>query len=216
MKAGNWLKIGFPVFLILLIGTGIAAMRLTMRDPQAHAHTAVDRLLFQPVKAFNFHLTDHNGRPVSLDQFRGKAVFFAFGFTHCPSICPTTLAHFAAIKEALPKSVRDRVVFLFISVDPERDAPEHLKQYVTFYDPEFLGATGDVTALRSAAYKFKASFKKEKPAADNPGAYNVDHTADAYLIGPDGRWIMTYPFEELGNAGPIAADLANAVIRSKP
>lgn len=203
-----WKKLAFPLFLIALVALGIGGAQLAMRDPQAHAHGAVEKLLFKPVEAFNFKLTDHNGQPAELKDFRGKAVFFAFGFTHCPSICPATLSHFTAIKEALPADVRDKVQFLFISVDPQRDSPEQLKDYVTFYDPSFIGLTGDSTALLSAAYKYKASYTKEKPPGDNPMIYNVDHTADAYLIGPDGRWMMAYPFEELPKAQVIAADIA--------
>lgn len=213
MSAPAWKKFAFPAFLLLLIAVGIAGARLAMRDPQAHAHGAVDKLFFQPVDAFNFQLTDHHGKPAELKQFRGKTVFFAFGFTHCPSICPATLSHFTAIKEALPADVRGKVEFLFISVDPQRDSPERLKEYMTFYDPAFLGLTGDTTALRGAAYKYKATYTRQKPAADDPQNYNVDHTADAYLIGPDGRWMMTYPFEELPKARSIAADIAKVASR---
>lgn len=208
MSAPAWKKFAFPAFLTLLIAGGIAGARLAMRDPQAHAHGPVEKLLFKPVEAFNFKLTDHNGQPVELKQFRGKTVFFAFGFTHCPSICPATLSHFTAIKEALPADVRDKVQFLFISVDPPRDSPERLKEYVTYYDPAFLGLTGDTTALLGTAYKFKASYTREKPSAEDPQIYNIDHTADAYLVGPDGRWMMSYPFEELPKAESIAADIA--------
>lgn len=208
MKSPAWKKFAFPVFLAVLIALGILGARLAMRDPQAHAHGPVEKLLFKPVEAFNFQLTDHNGRPVELKEFRGKTVFFAFGFTHCPSICPATLSHFTAIKEALPAEVRDKVLFVFISVDPSRDTPERLKEYVTFYDPAFLGLTGDSTALMSAAYKYKATYTREAPRDGDPQNYNIDHTADAYLIGPDGRWMMAYPFEELPKAESIAADIA--------
>ncbi len=213
MSAPAWKKFAFPTFLIGLIAVGIAGTQWAMRDPQAHAHGAVEKLLFTPVEAFNFQLTDHNGKPAELKQFRGKTVFFAFGFTHCASICPATLSNFAAIKEALPVDVRDKVQFLFISVDPQRDTPERLKEYVTFYDPAFLGITGDTTALRGIAYKYKATYALGKSAADDPQTYNVDHSADAYLVGPDGRWMMSYPFEELPKAQSIADDIAKAASR---
>lgn len=202
-----WKKLAFPAFLAVLIGAGILAARVALRDPQAHAHGAVEKLLFRPVPAFDFTLTDHEGRTVSLRDFRGKTVFFAFGFTHCPSICPATLSHFAAIRDALPEELRDKVQFVFVSVDPERDTSGRLKEFVTFYDPSFLGLTGDSTALRAAAYKYRASFTKGRPAPDDPNTYNIDHSADAYLIGPDGRWMMAYPFEELPGAEAIARDI---------
>jgi Uncharacterized protein SCO1/SenC/PrrC, involved in biogenesis of respiratory and photosynthetic systems len=215
MKPSSWKKFAFPIFLAVLIVLGIVGARLAMRHPQAHAHGTLEKLLFRPVEAYNFELTDHDGRRVNLKQFRGQTVLFALGFTHCPSICPATLSHFAAIREALPDDVRDKVRFLFISVDPERDTPERLKEWVTFYDPEFLGLTGDVTALRGVAYKYKATYTKGKPAADDPLNYQVDHSADAYLIGPDGRWMMAYPFEELPKAESIARDIARVARSAK-
>jgi protein SCO1/2 len=208
VKTPNWKKFAFPVFLIVVVGLGIAGARLALRDPQAHAHGKVEQMFFQPVEAYDFELTDHNGRPAKLSQYRGKTVFFAFGFTHCPSICPATLAHFVAIKEALPADVRDKVQFLFVSVDPQRDSPERLKEWVTFFDPDFIGLTGDTTKLRGIAYKYKATYTMGRPAADDPKNYQVDHSADAYLIGPDGKWMMSYPFEELPKAHSIAGDIA--------
>ena len=209
----SWKKFVFPVFLAVLIAAGIAGARLAMRDPQAHAHGTLGKLLFHPTEAYNFKLTDQEARPVELKQFRGKTVFFAFGFTHCPSICPATLSHFTAIKEALPLNVRDDVVFLFISVDPERDTPGRLKEYLAFFDPQFVGLTGDTTALLAAAYKYKASYTVGKPAPDDPESYLIDHTADAYLIGPGGLWEMAYPFEGLPETQKIARDIAKAAER---
>ena len=211
----------FPAFLILLVVGGIIGVQLTMRDPQTHVHGPIDRLLWRKVPAFNFALTDHNGRPVELAQFRGKVVVFSFGFTNCPNICPATLSHFAAIRKALPEASRDKVQFLFISVDPDRDTRERLARYVPYFDPSFLGLTGSVQDLAKAAYAYKASYKKEKPKADDPKNYFVDHTADAYLIGPDGMWELSYPFEELPKKDMIARDIAKLAapaekIRSAP
>lgn len=215
VPAPLWKKLAFPAFLMLLIALGVAGMRLTMRDPQAHAHGPIEKMLFRPEEAFNFKLTDHNGKPMELKQFRGKTVFFAFGFTHCPSICPATLTHFSAIKDALPANIRDKVVFLFVSVDPQRDTPERLKEFVNFYDPAFIGVTGDTMALKSAAYKYRASYTFGKPEAGDPQNYSVDHSADAYLIGPDGRWMMAYPFEDLPKADVIARDIGKLNTGSK-
>ncbi len=202
-----WKRLAFPAFLAVLVAGGIWGAMLASRDPQAHAHGPLEKLLWRPVEAFNFRLTGPDGNPVELKDYRGKTVFFAFGFTHCPSICPATLSHFAAIKDALPERVRDKVQFIFVSVDPERDKPERLKEFVGFYDSAFLGLTGDSTALQSTAYKFKASYSKVRPAEGDPVDYSVDHTADAYLIGPDGMWVMSYPFEELVHADEIAKDI---------
>ena len=139
----------------------------------------------------------------------------------CPNIGPATLSHFAAIRKALPEASRDKVQFLFISVDPDRDTRERLARYVPYFDPSFLGLTGSVQDLAKAAYAYKASYKKEKPKADDPKNYFVDHTADAYLIGPDGMWELSYPFEELPKKDMIARDIAKLAapaekIRSAP
>lgn len=219
--APRWKKFLFPAFLILLVAGGIAGSMLATRDPQKHVHGWLDRLLWRKVPAYNFRLTDHNGQPVELAQFRGKVVVFSFGFTNCPNICPATLSHFAAIRKALPEASRDKVQFLFISVDPDRDTRERLARYVPYFDPSFLGLTGSVQDLAKAAYAYKASYKKEKPKADDPKNYFVDHTADAYLIGPDGMWELSYPFEELPKKDMIARDIAKLAapaekIRSAP
>ena len=219
--APRWKKFLFPAFLILLVAGGIAGSMLATRDPQKHVHGWLDRLLWRKVPAYNFRLTDHNGQPVELAQFRGKVVVFSFGFTNCPNICPATLSHFAAIRKALPEASRDKVQFLFISVDPDRDTRERLARYVPYFDPSFLGLTGSAQDLAKTSYAYKASYKKEKPKADDPKNYFVDHTADAYLIGPDGMWELSYPFEELPKKDMIARDIAKLAapaekIRSAP
>ena len=205
--APRWKKFLFPAFLVLLVAGGIAGSMLATRDPQKHVHGWLDRLLWRKVPAYNFRLTDHNGQPVELAQFRGKVVVFSFGFTNCPNICPATLSHFAAIRKALPEASRDKVQFLFISVDPDRDTRERLAKYVPYFDASFLGLTGSAQDLAKAAYAYKASYKKEKPKADDPKNYFVDHTADVFLIGPDGLWELSYPFEELPKTDMIARDI---------
>lgn len=206
-------KFFLPVLLTVLIVAGIFGAQIALRDPQEHAHGKFGKLLFRPVEAYDFQLTDHHGRPVRLSQFRGQAVVFAFGFTNCPNICPATLAHFANIRKALPPGVRDKVQFLFIGVDPERDTPEKLGEYVPFFDPAFLGLTGSPTALQGTAYKYKASFAKNPPRGDDPADYFVDHTADTYLISPEGKWVMSWPLEELAKTGEVAREIARVAGR---
>jgi len=205
----------FPVFLVVLVVGGIAGSVLVTRDPQTHVHNWFDRLMWQRVPAPDFTLTDYNGQSVSLSQFRGKVVLFSFGFTHCPNICPATLSHFAAIREALPEAMRDQVEFLFISVDPERDTPERLKEYVPFFHEDFLGLTGTEAALRDIVYRYKASFVHGKPRGGNPLDYFVDHTADVFLVGPDGQWELSYPFEELPKTPMIVDDIVRLLPESQ-
>ena len=127
-------------------------------------------------------LTGHDGKPRTLADFRGKAVVLFFGFTHCPDICPTTLADMAGVLKQLgPDS--DRVQLLFVTVDPERDTPQVLAQYVPAFDPRFLGLYGDVAATQRAAQEFKIFFEKRKSG----DSYSVDHSGQSYVIDPQGR-----------------------------
>lgn len=127
-------------------------------------------------------LTDHNGRPRTLEDFRGKVVLLFFGFTHCPDVCPTTLADLAgAVKTLGPDA--DRVQVLFVTVDPERDTPEALAKYVTAFDPRFLGLHGDAAATRKTAQEFKIYYEKRKTG----DSYSVDHSGQSYVIDPQGR-----------------------------
>jgi protein SCO1/2 len=130
----------------------------------------------------SLQLTDHTGRARSLEDWRGKAVVLFFGFTHCPDVCPTTLADVSnALKQLGPDA--QRVQVLFVTVDPERDTPEILGKYVTAFDPGFLGLYGDAAATRSAAKEFKVYYEKRK----TDGGYTVDHSGQSYVIDPQGR-----------------------------
>ncbi|MCC6194294.1 MAG: SCO family protein [Burkholderiales bacterium] len=129
-------------------------------------------------------LTDHTGRPRTLADFRGKAVVVFFGFTQCPDVCPTTLSTLAAaMKELGPDA--DRVQVLFVTVDPERDTPALLAQYVPAFDPRFIGLTGDAAAIDKVAKEFKIIYQKQP--GPTPGSYSVDHSAGVFLFDPQGR-----------------------------
>ena len=144
-------------------------------------------------------LTGHDGKPRTLADFRGKLVLLSFGYTHCPDICPTTLADLAAaLKKLGPDAAR--VQLLFVTVDPERDTPEVLAQYVPAFDPGFLGLSGDVAATRRAAKEFKIFYEKRPGSA--PGAYTVDHSAQNYVLDAQGRLRLFV------RPGRIAQDLA--------
>ena len=130
----------------------------------------------------SLELTDHMGRPRKLEDFRGKAVVVFFGFTHCPDICPTTLADLSgAIKQL--GSDAERVQVLFVTVDPERDTPDALAKYVGAFDPRFLGLYGDMAATQRVAKEFKIYFEKRKTG----NSYSVDHSGQSYVIDPQGR-----------------------------
>ena len=130
----------------------------------------------------SLELPDTSGRVRHLEDFRGKAVVLFFGFTHCPDVCPTTLADLATVMKSLGPDA-ERVQLLFVSVDPERDTPEDLAKYVSAFDPRFLGLRGDLPATQRVAKEFKIYFEKRKQGA----SYTVDHSAQSYVIDPQGR-----------------------------
>jgi len=132
----------------------------------------------------SFALTDHDGTPRTLADYRGKAVVVFFGYTQCPDVCPTTLAALAeAMKDLGPDA--DRVQVLFITVDPDRDTPALLAQYVPAFDRRFLGLYGDAEATARTAKEFKIIY--QKVPGSSVGTYTMDHSAGTYVFDPQGR-----------------------------
>jgi len=132
----------------------------------------------------DFALADHTGKPRTLADFRGKVVVIFFGFTHCPDVCPTTLAELAAALKKLGGD-GDRVQVLLVTVDPERDTPQILSQYVTAFDPRFLGLRGTAEETARVAKEFKIIYQKVAGArTDN---YTMDHSAGTYIFDTLGR-----------------------------
>lgn len=133
----------------------------------------------------DFSLQSADG-PVSLADFRGKVAVLYFGYTFCPDICPTSLNLIAEGLRQLTPDERSRVVALFVSVDPERDKPAQLKQYVQFFGPEFVGLTGSPEALAEVARRYGVIYARQKSGTENPMAYSVDHTSETYVIAANG------------------------------
>ncbi|MBI2286744.1 MAG: SCO family protein [Nitrosomonadales bacterium] len=136
-------------------------------------------------------LTDHNGKTRTLADFRGKAVVLFFGYTQCPDVCVTTLADLAQMMQLLGSDA-DKVQVLFITVDPERDKPEMLMQYVPAFHPSFLGLYGDAQATAQAAKAFYVAYEKRPTAS----GYNMDHTVGAFLVDPNGKVRLRAPLAQ--------------------
>lgn len=134
--------------------------------------------------AKDFSLIDHNGKPRTLADFKGKAVVVFFGYTQCPDVCPTTLSEMAGVMQQLGP-LADKVQVLFITVDPERDTPELLASYVPAFDPRFLGLVGDKEAISKVTQEFRVFY--QKVPGKEPGSYTMDHTAGSYVFDPQGR-----------------------------
>ncbi|WP_211231702.1 SCO family protein [Ottowia thiooxydans] len=154
--------------------------------------------------AKNFQLTDFNGKPRTMEDFKGKAVVIFFGFAQCPDVCPTTLAELAEAKKLLGAD-GDKLQGLFVSVDPERDTPEVLKAYMAAFDPSFVALyASSPEKLAETTKDFKIYFKKVD--GKTPGSYTIDHTAASYIYDPSGR-LRLYSRYGAG-AKPLADDVA--------
>lgn len=131
----------------------------------------------------SFTLVDHTGTTVSSDAFAGRFMLIYFGFTHCPDVCPTELQTMANTMDALGDDAT-RVVPIFITIDPQRDTPGQLKDYVAAFDPAMVGLTGSPDQIAAVAKLFKVYYSKAPGGTDTD--YQVDHTSFIYLMGPDG------------------------------
>jgi len=136
----------------------------------------------------DFTLQSANG-PVSLHDLHGKVVLVYFGYTFCPDICPTSLAFTSQALNMLDKNELARTQVLFISVDPERDTLEKLKEYGAFFHPSILGLTGTPQEIATAARLYGASYARQNTGS--AGGYVVDHSASTYVVDPDGKLAAT-------------------------
>jgi protein SCO1/2 len=147
-----------------------------------------------------FTLTAQDGKPRTLASFRGQVLVLSFGFTHCPDVCPTTLAELANVRRLLGESARD-VRVAFITVDPERDTPELLGRYVTAFDPTFVGLSGDARATRAVARGFRVFYQKVPQAH----GYTMDHSTGYYVVDRKSRVRLMFPYGMSAQA--MAGDL---------
>ena len=129
-------------------------------------------------------MNDQNGAPVAVDELKGKWTLVFFGYTYCPDICPTTLAQLRDIRTKLPQEAVDNMRVVLVSVDPNRDTPQQLKQYLGYFDPRYIGLTAPVADIQKLASALSIPFV---PADTSKPGYTVDHSGNLALIGPDGR-----------------------------
>jgi len=134
--------------------------------------------------ATGFKLTDHHGEVRQLSDYQGKVVALFFGFTHCPDICPTTMADLAAAMKLMGGN-SDEVQVLFVTVDPERDTPEVLAQFVPSFDSRFVGLTGTVEEIDQVAKAFKIFYARQQEPGQT--GYSFDHSAGVYVYDKQGK-----------------------------
>ena len=149
----------------------------------------------------DLRLPDQNGKPRSLDEFRGKVVVVAFGYTHCPDVCPMTLANLANARRKLGKQ-GEQVQVLFVTVDPKRDTPDLLGRYVTAFDPTFIGLAGSAADVQRTEKDFKL-YVEERPTGN--GDYSVDHSAQIFAYDRKGR--LRLVMSQTATPDAIASDL---------
>lgn len=191
-----------PILIVLLaVGAvaAIVALSILLRPYRYHG-----LVLESDRPAADFELTAHTGQRVRLSDFRGKLVVLYFGYTFCPDVCPTSLSTLArAMKRLGPQA--DRVQVLMITVDPERDTPEQLATYMSYFDPRFIGLTGTPDEIAAAATPFGIYYQRH--AGSSASSYLVDHTATLTVLDAQGRLKLVLPFGV--SPEDVAADLAH-------
>lgn len=152
--------------------------------------------------AKDFALTDHNGQPRSLKDFAGKVVVLFFGYTQCPDVCPTSMVELVEVKKLLGKD-GDRLQGLFVTLDPERDKPAMLKEYMGNFDPTFLALYTTPDKLAAVAKDFKVYYKKVD--GKTPTSYTMDHSAGSYVYDTQGKLRL---YTRYGSGAPaLASDI---------
>ena len=172
------------VIAIVAFALGLVLARMVLPGRSQPPVTELATVFPTPRALPPFTLARHDGRPLGPEFFRGHWTLVFFGYTHCPDVCPTTLALLAQTTRALsdlPRLQRPQV--LFVSVDPERDDARQLSAYVTFFDPAFVGATGSATQVAAAAAAFSEPYAK---VSTPDGGYTMDHGSAIFFVGPSG------------------------------
>jgi protein SCO1/2 len=175
---------GGPVLLVL------ALVGLTPAESASFRAGAFE----PPHAAPDFALRAASGAEFRLSGHRGKVLVLAFGYTHCPDVCPTVLAELAQVRARLGPAAAPRVQVVYISVDPQRDTPERLRAYTEVFDKSFLGLTGPEAQLAPVWKGYGVSIVRRPVPGRDPGAYAVHHSASVYLIDPRGRLRVMAPF----------------------
>ncbi len=188
LKDKPWV-LGLLVMGVALAGFGV--WNLTSETPYEWHGAAYD----PPRSGVDFTLTDTEGEPLSTTELEGKIVLLYFGYTYCPDFCPATLTDFQRIKQDLGDDA-DQVAFVMVTVDPERDTPERMKEYLEFFDETFIGLTGSEEELAPIKDQFGiiSMAGDATPQSDGDQVYWVDHSTKVYALDKDGNLALEYAF----------------------
>ncbi|MBF0358343.1 MAG: SCO family protein [Magnetococcales bacterium] len=188
--------------IIVLIVGGAISIILQLAIPKPTAPVVPKELqgiVLPEVKTLqpSFNLTDHDNRPFNLSRLKNRWSFLFFGYTHCPDICPTVLGEAAELFEhlRLDKKIYDSSQLVFISVDPGRDTPESLKEYVAYFNKDFTGVTGEQEQIKKLSKQLAAVYMIS-PEKDEDGDYQVFHSSSLFLINPNGEFFAIFKPED--------------------
>ncbi len=194
---------------LLLTGLLAFALALSGCQPEAAKPQFKGIDLTGAEYARDLQLSDQDGKPRTLGDFKGKVLVVFFGFTQCPDVCPTTLAELAEVKRSLGAD-GERVQGIFVTVDPERDTPELLKAYLANFDAGFVALRGTAEQTQAAAKEFKVYYAKVPGKTE--GSYTMDHTAASFIFDTQGRVRV---FSRYGSGAQALADDLKLLLAEK-
>ena len=194
-------------YFVLLIATAVIGLTMLVefvfRKPYSFHGTVIN----PPLPVTDFSLQTANEEVFRLSEQKGKIVLLFFGYTSCPDVCPVTLATFKQVNDNLGEDAQ-KVRFVMITADPDRDTPDKVAEYAARFNPEFIGLSGDMTALASI-WKELGVFV-EKQESDSAAGYLVSHTASVFVLNQSGSLFMTFPY---GTTAPEIADDIRQILK---
>lgn len=174
------------IFLLLAVMTVLSQGACSQSDDTLPKELN-NILLVNPSTVEHFELTTQHGTRFTAENFKNYWTFLFFGYTHCPDICPTTLTELTALAKRIPKENQSQIVF--VSVDPERDTVEHMREYIAYFNEQFVGLTGQMTEINKFTKLLNIRYSKETAVNDN---YAVNHSSAVLLIDPKGRYVAKF------------------------
>lgn len=181
----RWTIAGVLLFMTIVVASFIHRVGepriMSMAETRANGLFLFDT----PRDVGDFSLTDHRGLSFTRDDLTDRWTLIFFGFTHCPDICPTTMAELAELKSQLADTEASDARVVMVSVDPARDTPDRLAQYVPYFHPDFIGVTGEFADILSVAQRLNAPFRK---VSEPDGGYQMEHSANVMLMNPRGDY----------------------------
>ena len=180
----NKILIALAASASLVIGAWVSSLQLSDKSSDDQSSIRIQGLVLEPARLIGLPvLTKDNGSPFVLDDLKNHWSVMFFGYTNCPDICPTTLSVLAAAK----KQDKEFPEVIFVSIDPQRDQVEMLAEYVKYFDPEFVGVTGDEKMIEALTLQTSVVYMKVPGESGNDNDYIMDHSASLLLINPEGK-----------------------------